>query len=166
MNFDCGFTIENNWFRYRTGALILNDGRLPFVKSKLRDYCYLIGGAVELGETSIDSIEREVYEELGVRAEVSRLAVVCENFFTGEGGNIDKLACHTLEFYYIMNVPEDSITSCRELTDGGEEIVWLTVDEIKRCVIKPEFIRERIDEIIEGRGILHIIEDRDRNRFV
>ena len=37
------------------------------------------GGQVELGETLIDGLKREVYEESGVHAEIGRLAVVRSN---------------------------------------------------------------------------------------
>ena len=34
--FDCAFTKENHWFRYRTGGLIVYDNKMLFVKSKIR----------------------------------------------------------------------------------------------------------------------------------
>ena len=84
--YDCGFVKESNWFRYRAGAFLIKDEKMLFVKSKFGVYYYMIGGGVHLGETSKNCIEREVYEETGIRAKVERLAVVCENFFKGNGG--------------------------------------------------------------------------------
>lgn len=49
------------------------------------------GGGLHLGETSEKRIEREVFEEKGIKAQADRLAVVCENFFKGIGGTIDGL---------------------------------------------------------------------------
>lgn len=37
-----------------------------------------------------------------------------------------------------------------------------TIEEIKTSKIKPEFIKEHIDEIINGRQTIHVIEERDR----
>ena len=157
---DICFTKENSWFRYRTGAFILKDDKMLFVKSKFGGYFYMIGGGVSLGETSVNCIEREILEETGINAKIERLAVVTENFFKGEGGTIDGFDCHTIEFYYLVKVIDDSNVFSK--TDDGEELVWIPITEIKNSFFKPSFIPEKIDEIIAGKNILHIIEERDR----
>lgn len=157
---DICFTKENSWFRYRTGAFILKDDKMLFVKSKFGGYFYMIGGGVSLGETSVDCIEREILEETGINAKVERLAVVTENFFKGEGGILEGLDCHTIEFYYLVKVIDDSNVFSKN--DDGEELVWIPIAEIKNSFFKPSFIPEKIDEIINGKNILHIIEERDR----
>lgn len=35
---DCGFTKENNWFRYRAGAIIVEDGCVLLAKNEKDDY--------------------------------------------------------------------------------------------------------------------------------
>ena len=157
---DICFTKENSCFRYRTGAFILKDDKMLFVKSKFGGYFYMIGGGVSLGETSVDCIEREILEETGINAKVERLAVVTENFFKGKGGILEGLDCHTIEFYYLGKVIDDSNVFSK--TDDGEELVWIPIAEIKNSFFKPSFIPEKIDEIINGKNILHIIEERDR----
>lgn len=122
----------------------------------------MIGGGVHLGETSKSCIEREILEEAGIHASADHLAVVCENFFKGIGGKIDGLNCHTIEFYYYMNILNNGLDACKNMTDEGEELVWLPIDEIKENVIKPAFIRECIDRIISERQTIHVIEERDR----
>ena len=52
MNYDCGFEKGNNWFRYRTGGIIVHNNKMLFVKSSIGNYYYMIGGGVHLGETS------------------------------------------------------------------------------------------------------------------
>ena len=52
---DICFTKEKSWFRYRTGAFILKDDKMLFVKSKFGGYFYMIGGGVSLGENSVDT---------------------------------------------------------------------------------------------------------------
>ena len=157
---DICFTKENSWFRYRTGAFILKDGKMLFVKSKFGGYFYMIGGGVSLGETSVDCIEREILEETGIHAKVERLAVVTENFFKGKGGILEGLDCHTIEFYYLVKVIDDSNVFSKN--DDGEELVWIPIAEIKNSFFKPSFIPEKIDEIINSQNILHIIEETDR----
>ena len=162
MNYDCGFEKGNNWFRYRTGGILIYNHKMLFVKSKIGDYYYMIGGGVHMGETSDTCIEREVLEESGIHASVDHLAVVCENFFKGSGGIIEGMDCHTIEFYYYMNILDDDISLCKNITDEGEELVWLSIEEIKTSKIKPELIKENIDEIINGKHTMHIIEEKDR----
>ena len=162
MKYDCGFLKGNNWFRYRTGGIIVCNGKMLFGKSGVADYYYMVGGAVRMGETSERCIEREIFEEAGLNARVDHLAVVCENFFKGIGGVIDGFDCHTLEFYYYMNVENEDLCNCKTETDEGEKLVWLPIEEVKTSQIKPTFMKERIYEILNSTNIIHIIEERDR----
>lgn len=159
---DCGFTKESNWFRYRAGGIIVNDDKILFVKSNIGNYYYIVGGAVQMGETSDKCTEREIFEETGLNARINHLAVVCENFFKGSGGEIDGLNCHTLEFYYYISIENEELSDCKSETDIGEKLVWLPIEEIKTSQIKPNFIKERISEILCSSNIIHIIEERDR----
>lgn len=162
MEYDCEFTKENNRFRYRTGGILIHNNKMLFVKSAVGDYLYMIGGGVHLGETSGNCIEREVFEESGINARADHLAVVCENFFKGIGGKIDGLDCHIIGFYYYMTIIDEDLSSCRKMTDEGEELVWLPIEKIRQSKIKPEFIKDVIYEIINGDKIIHVIEERDR----
>lgn len=162
MKMDCGFTKENNWFRYRTGGIIIHNGKMLFVKSKIGGYYYMIGGGVHLGENSVACIEREILEEAGIEAKAEHLSVVCENFFRGHGGEIDGMDCHTIEMYYYMNITDEQRRLCKKQTDDGEKLVWIDICEIGNCFIKPICIGERIEEIINSKNTFHIIEERDR----
>ena len=162
MKYDCGFEKENNWFRYRTGGIIIDNNKMLFVKSADGDYYYMVGGGVHLGETSNACIEREIYEETGIHACAEHLAVICENFFKGVGGAADGFDCHTIEFYYYMKILDEDLKSCKSRTDEGEQLVWLSLEEISSKNIKPTFIKENISNIISERKIMHIIEEWDR----
>lgn len=122
----------------------------------------MVGGGVQLGETSETCIEREIYEETGMHTCVERLAVICENFFKGVGGTIDGLDCHTIEFYYYMKVSDEDLKLCKNKTDDGEQLVWLPLEEIASKEIKPAFLKENISNIINEKNIIHIINERDR----
>ena len=159
---DCGFRSDNNWFRYRTGGIIIKDNKMLFVKCSIGGYYYMIGGGVHMGETSPACVEREVYEEAGIYAKADRLVVVCENFFKGSGGMVEGLDCHTIEFYYLMKIREDDPGECKDRTDEGEELVWLPIEELQENDIKPYFIKDCISEIINEDKIIHIIEEKDR----
>lgn len=159
MKYDCGFSKENNRFRYRAGGLLVHDDRILFVKNAIGGYFYILGGGVHLGETSEHCIEREFLEETGIHAKAERLAVVCENFFRGEFGE----DCHVLEFYYLMKAEADVIENCKHTSDIGENLVWLPIEQITEYEIKPDFIKKSIREIICGSGILHVVNESDRH---
>ena len=156
---DIAIHLDKDWFRYRTVAFVEHDGKYLFIKSDYGDYDYMMGGAVHMGETSAECIEREVFEESGIKAKADLLCVVCENFFDGKGGNIEGKDCHVLEYYYIMKAV--NYESVKERTDDGEKLVWLSIEEIKNSNIKPSFIPERIEEILTTKHTIHIIESRD-----
>ncbi len=162
MECDCGIVAQNHWFRYRTGGIIVCDGKMLFVKSAVGDYLYIVGGAVHLGETSKACIEREIFEEVGINVEADRLAVVCENFFKGHGCKVDGLDCHTVEFYFYITLTKDEAAMCNEKTDNGENLVWIPLADIEKYEIKPTCIKERIREILCSDYPIHIIEERDR----
>ena len=76
MEFDCGFVKENKWFRYRAGAIIIEDGYVLFVGNERDNYLYSVGGAVHIGESAEDAVKREVFEETGAHYEIDRIAFI------------------------------------------------------------------------------------------
>ena len=155
--YDCCMEKENQRFRYRAGAIIVKDKRMLFVKSKFGGYYYMLGGCVHLGEDSKTCIEREVFEETGVRCATRRAAVICENFFLGKGGSIDGKECHVLEYYYLMDFPDNAAFNSE--TDDSEELVWLPIDELMQYDIRPAFLKEMLFDVIKGKPLFHVIND-------
>jgi nucleoside triphosphatase len=68
------------------GGLVLNRrGELLLVRSpKWRKRYTVPGGHVELGETLIDALKRELKEEVGLSVEGAELLIVQEAIFSGE----------------------------------------------------------------------------------
>ena len=117
--FDCGFTKEENWFRYRAGAIIIENGCVLFAGNANEDYLYSIGG-VHIGETAEDAVIREIFEETGVHYEIDRLAVIHENFFDENSGTLAGLNCHEISFYFMMKPRGDAGTSQQQLCIRGK----------------------------------------------
>ena len=164
LQYDCCFTKENNWFRYRTGAIIVEDNSVLFVGSKSLDYLYTVGGGVHMGETAEQCISREVFEETGIHYEIDHLAVICENFFKGHGGVIDELDCHCLEFYFLMKSKGSKALKSNSINQDNEieEMHWISIEDIQNTNIKPSFLKDRIKDIINGTSVMHIVTEVDK----
>ena len=161
---DCKLQIMNRYFRVRSGALLKHNDEMLFVKCGFSDYYYVMGGAIHICETSKECIEREIFEETGIKAQADRLVLITENFFSGAGGVIDKCDCHTIEFYYLVNLTDEQVSSCKAKTDDGEELIWLPIKDLENYNIKPTFVKERINELLSTEHVLHILEDRDKRK--
>ena len=158
---DCCFMADDNWFRYRTGAIIIEDGSFLVVKSESSKYFYTVGGGVHMNEKSEECIVREVKEETGVDYEVDRLAVICENFFKENSLGYEPLHCHVIEFYYLMKSRGKKDAKCNSIgwDNARESIHWIPLDQLPETDVRPEFLRTRMKEILENKGVLHIVND-------
>ena len=159
MTFDCGFQKENNWFRYRAAAIIVEDGCVLFAGNANEDYLYSIGGGVHMNEKAEDAVRREVFEETGVHYEVERLAVIHENFFDGHGGSLDGLHCHEVAMYYLMKPRGTKELHSDSYTYGGvkEEMHWIPIENLDKYKAFPTFLKDYLSGSQEG--ILHIVTD-------
>lgn len=149
MNYDCSIRTKDHAFRYRAAAIIIENGKALFIKNKLGDYYYSVGGAVHIGETAEDAVRREICEETGVLYEIDRLAFIHENFFV-EGSDTECPNHHEIAFYYLMK-PRGSETLSLAETDVGEKLCWLPIDKLGDYKAFPEFLKDKLPlkEIVE-----------------
>lgn len=162
MKFDCGFKKENNWFRYRAAAIIVEAGCVLLAGNEIDDYLYSIGGGVHVNETSKEAVVREVFEETGVHYEVDRLAIIHENLFYSDGGTLGDSHCHEVAFYYLMK-PRGSKELCSNSYTCGvkEEMHWIPIEDLDKHKAFPKFLKTYLREIPEG--IVHIVTDERKN---
>lgn len=142
MEYDCSFTQDKHWFRYRTGAIIINDDKTLLMYSETGNHYYSIGGGVHIGEKAEDCIRREVFEETGVDFEVVRPLCLVENFFEGKYGSIDSKICHIIEFYFLMKAPKimNFKNNSVNIDDESERLVWLPIDKLHVFDVRPRNI--------------------------
>ena len=158
MAFDCGFTKENHWFRYRAAAIIVENGCVLFAGNEREDYYYSIGGGVHMGETAEDAVVREVFEETGVHYEIDRLAVIHENFFNESNGALKGLDCHEICLYFLMKPRGTQELHSDSYTLGvREEMHWLPIDSLDTYKAFPSFLKDYLGQ--NHSGIEHIVTD-------
>lgn len=156
---DCGFTKENNWFRYRAAAIIIEDGYALFAGNQRDNYYYSIGGGVHMGETAEDAVLREVYEETGVHYEIDYLAVIHENFFNNNIGTLNGLDCHEISFYYMMKPRGTRALNSNSITAYGDKELmhWVPLEDLDKVTAFPSFLKDYLSK--EHSGIEHIVTD-------
>lgn len=155
---DCGFTNENNWFRFRAGAIIVEDGCVLLAKNEKDDYYYSVGGGVHMNEKAEDAVKREVFEETGVHYEVDRLAVIHENFFEGSGCILDGLHCHEIAFFYLMKPRGTKEIHSDSYTHGvRENMYWIPIEDLHKYTAFPSFLKDYLSK--EHLSIEHIVTD-------
>ena len=142
---DCGIERDGKKFRYRSAAIIIEDGKMLLLENNRDPYLYTVGGAVELGETAEDAVRRECVEEIGVKYEPERLAVIQEEFYREPDRNGDLMDAHELGFFYVMHPrgTTDGVLE-RSKSDGFEERTrWIPLDELEGHEIIPPFLKDR-----------------------
>ena len=156
--YDCGFTKENNWFRYRAAAIIMEEGCVLFAGNENEDYFYSIGGGVHMGERAEDAVLREVFEETGVHYEIDHLAVIHENFFSQDGGTLEGMDCHEICLYYMMKPRGTKELNSNSYTHGvKEQMHWVPIEALDKYKAFPSFLKDYLSR--EHTGIEHIITD-------
>ena len=158
MEYNCCFTNDGKWFRYRAAAIIVEEGCILFAKNEIDDYFYSIGGAVHMGETAEDAVKREVLEETGVEYEVDHLAVIHENFFNDNRGSLKNMDCHEISLYFFINPRGTKELNSNSYVMGVKETMnWLPINELENYKAFPSFMKAYLQS--EHCGVEHIITD-------
>ena len=103
------------------------------------------GGGVEEGESFIEALERELFEELGIEADVVGDPVLTLDIpFDGKDG---KFISH--EVYYLLHLSSDTIVTFENMEEGEKDtfldLKWWSLEELKNGDL--EF--EPYDEILQ-----------------
>ena len=154
--YDCCFTQDKHWFRYRAAAIIRQGDSILMATNPGVDYLYSVGGAVQLGETAEEAVVREVLEETGVQMEIERLAAIHENLFYSDMGIYpDNMKCHELALYFLMKPGDlESIKATGvSLNNQPERLVWVPMTDFGKNKIYPDFL----PRVFESPDVLHIV---------
>jgi 8-oxo-dGTP pyrophosphatase MutT (NUDIX family) len=136
-------------FQMRIAGLAFRNGHVLVHRAIHETFWTFPGGRAEMGETSEETLKREMVEELGATAEIGPLLWVVENFF-----HYEEKDWHELGFYYRMELPEGFPFHTTEIVDRVVdthelEFKWVpaTTQALKALDIPPYFIADEIETL-------------------
>ena len=133
------------------GAFIIRDGKILLIR-RAYEPCAgkwsVPGGTIKLGETTIDALKREVFEELGVKLKSMKLLDIYDYISRDEDG---KIKYHYVIIDFLVNPESFEIKPSSEILEyeffaRNEALKMVDLVSSVRVVI------ERHPEIFEDKG--------------
>lgn len=146
---DITFRSDNSVFNYRACAVIVHNEHILAMRDGRSPYYYLPGGRVQLQETAETAVLRELKEELGIDAAVTRALWLNQGFFREE---VSGDTYHEICVYFLVDVTATDLLqrgerfTCR---DGGKELQfeWLSFERLKSAYFYPLFLKDKITDL-------------------
>ena len=151
---DLTVDVGNYKLNVRSGGVIIHNNKLLVHVNTNSDHCALIGGRVEIGENSEDTIKREIYEELGKNIEITDYIATIENFFEMDGSKYHEiLFLYELEF---ENEEDKKIEYTLSNVEGKDYLKyeWIELDKLNSYNLVPKVVK---DIILQKEKHLHVI---------
>lgn len=143
---DIAYKTDDASFNYRVAGIWIKDGYVLIHKNIDDQAWALPGGRVMLGEESLHSITREVYEELGVVIKAERLIWIVENFFEYNQNTI-----HEVGLYYLITPVANQLELNEQEFFGieGERLIykWVPIKKLTDIDLFPAFLKTALLDI-------------------
>lgn len=128
---------HNQIFGVRATGLVVQDEKLYLVKSPEGKY-YTLGGAIQLGETTEEAVQREMKEEIGIEVELGPLAFIVENQFT-----LQEKSYHQIEFLYIVTPLSNPAPNLKE-GNSIRQCEWVAFADLEKLDLNPAFLKTEL----------------------
>lgn len=143
---------EAGEFKYRVVGILFDDnGRVLIQKVADNPFYCLPGGRVELGESSIEAVERELEEELNFDVVIEKPLFLLENFFKKANGK----EVHEIGIFFKVTslvAPKEDW----EVVENDKGILktlrykWVTFKELESEDLRPAFLKEKLLNLNEN----------------
>lgn len=155
---------ENSRFKLRASALIIENNQLLLVKNTHDAMYYTVGGKVNFGESTAETVEREALEETGLAYKVDRLVYVQELFY--QASFIEEAThFHELIFHYLMKPlhRQPPTITHKSYTQKAyqEHFYWVPLEEVKNTYTYPRFLGDNLLHLPDQVEHLVTVEDYD-----
>ena len=128
---DLAIKMDGYKLNIRSVGIIIHNGKVLLHKRKSADYYALLGGHVRIGESSQDTVKREMQEELGKEIEITGYISTIENFF-----ELKDLKYHEIMFVYKAEFCDEEDKKIEQLIAMGVKSINISKDKYER--LKPE----------------------------
>lgn len=141
----------------RAAGVIIHNGKMLVHRNINNNHYAIIGGRVEIGENSADTVKREIKEEIGKEIEITGYIATLENFFEMKGSKYHEIMfVHKVEF---VNEEDKKIEYTMKNLEGKDylQYEWIDLDKIDQYPLLPAVMK---DILREGEFPVHkIIKD-------
>ena len=137
---DLNFFDGEKRFNFRIAAYITCKNKVLLAKHDDAEFYNMVGGRIQMGESSEDAIRREFKEELGIEDFSGRLMYVAENFFDWREHYVQELL-----FIYRVELDEkyfEMLNHFKIIDSKCEYTYWFDKEELKDLVLRPKLILE------------------------
>ena len=141
---DLTVVLDNKKLNIRACALIIHNNKLLVHNNVNESHVALVGGRVKIGESSEDTLKREIKEEMGKEIEILEYVSTIENFF-----DADDMPYHEIMFVYRVDFKDEEdkkiIDSIKNI-EGEDELRydWIDLDKIEQYPLKPQILKSMI----------------------
>ena len=143
---DITIDVEDYKLNVRAAGVMIHKGKILLHKNVNSDHYALIGGRVEIGENSADTVKREIKEELGKDIEITGYISTIENFFEMKGSKYHEIMfVHKIEF---TNEEDKKIEYTMKNVEGKDYLKyeWINLDKIDEYPLLPKAIKDVLKE--------------------
>ena len=139
---DLSVVLNNQKLNIRACAIIIHDNKLLVHNNVNESHVALVGGRVKIGESSEQTIRREIMEEMGKEIEIIEYVSTIENFFEA-----DDMPYHEIMFVYrvdFKNEEDKKIIETIHNVEGEDELRydWIDLDKIDEYPLKPDILKD------------------------
>ena len=151
---DLSVVLNNQKLNIRACAIIIHDNKLLVHNNVNESHVALVGGRVKIGESSEQTLKREIMEEMGKEIEIMEYVSTIENFFEA-----DDMPYHEIMFVYrvdFKNEEDKKIIETIHNVEGEDELRydWIDLDKIDEYPLKPVILKDLLkNNKYSGHGI-------------
>lgn len=117
-------------FKFRVAGIIINDNKLLTVNTRQDENVYLPGGYVELGETPVEALKRELKEETNL--DVLKYELFdSDSVFVSWKWNGEDVITHHIGIFYKINDYKNKIKEEIEIDDVNDDSLGANFYDIK-----------------------------------
>lgn len=143
---DITIDVEDYKLNMRAAGIIIHDNKILVHKNINSDHYALVGGRVQIGEDSSQTVKREMKEELGKEVEIKRYIATAENFFNDKGQKYHEiLFMYEVEF---VDLNDQKIKEPMKNLEGKDYLhyEWLDLDKLDEYNILPAVVKDILKE--------------------